>query len=214
MDAVVYNAILNRAKVRHAQVFTSNGTWACPSGVNQVFITACGGGGGGGCAYSYSNLPGSAGGTTSFDVLLSLVGGSGGNSGGQSVGAGAGAGNGQNGETGFHNSGTGYSPEFGGSGGASLGPQTSRAGQVGAYPTAGNNGKLGAGGSGASGQSGGSTGSACGGGGADWVKDHPINVTSGTVYNITIGAGGSGGTGGSANGGSGGAGYMKIVWYA
>lgn len=44
-----------------AQLFTGNGTWVCPFGVNRVWLTGCGGGGGGGASASGGQCGGGGG---------------------------------------------------------------------------------------------------------------------------------------------------------
>lgn len=193
---------LPTSKQKYTAVFESSGTWTAPTGVTQVFVTACGAGGGG-VGYDADNnllLEGLAGGVTSFGALLSLSGGGKGDLGTIM------------GSSGGHISGEGtlgkvYNNICLSKGGDSIFAAGSFASTA---PPKTNNGR-GTGGAGCIDMS----YTVSGGAGAG-VIDYPLNVSPGTAYTITIGAGGAGGAGPflGAHGQRGGDGYMIIEWYA
>lgn len=189
MDAVVYNAVRNK-RFRSA-VYKTSGTWTAPATCTEVYITGCGAGAGGYSAAGTA-IAGNSGGTTSFGVLFSLVGGSG-------TGAGAGAG-GDGSQPGLNyvNPSTYNVGGYGGGGFSPITPSSISSGTKGA---------LGSGGSAGSGLSPAGTGP--GGGAGDYVYKQPVTVTPNTAYTITIGSGGTT----SGNGGKGGDGYMLIEWW-
>lgn len=59
----------NNIRLKH-QLFTANGTWVVPAGVNVIWIDGCGGGGGGGGGYPSSTQGGGGGGGTSGQLAL------------------------------------------------------------------------------------------------------------------------------------------------
>lgn len=213
--AAEFASIANSGNIiKRSMVYKAPGTYSfqVPSGIvknssgtNEIYITACGGGGGGGLYDSSSNsTAGGTGGTTSFDSLLSLIGGGGG---GNGAGAGAGAGGSGSGAIilGSMASMPSFTYYMGGAGGSgfSTGAPASSTGST--APK----GALGAGGGGASFYGTGSAYCGYGGGAGDYVLQYPLNVTAGQSYTVTVGAGGSAGS----HGGQGGNGYMLIEWY-
>jgi hypothetical protein len=193
------------------QLFTGNGTFTVPTGVTTVILTMCGGGGGGGGGAGTSDTDpntaangsnGTAGGGTSFGVLLSCAGGAGGLGGNK---------NGRSGPAssiwGFHG-GDAYKI-YGGRG----------AQRVRALPNNNWSGHGGAGGDGGSSLN----VEAPGGGGSSGEPGQVrfrerVSVTPGASHAVTIGAAGTGGAGGAGThqngtaGSDGGAGIVLVEW--
>jgi hypothetical protein len=184
----------------HIQVFTANGTWTYPSGVNEVWVTMCGGGGGGGGGGGTGNgatLPGGGGaggggGDCIFRYPVAV-------SGNVSVTVGAGGAGG-----------AGEVNSTGGAGGAGTGGSASIFGSLWAFGGGGGGGGYaGYGGTNAGGQ-GGSAGYGSSGYGGGYGGVGGGSVGNGGSanggYGTYSGAGGGGGGGGQGNGGGGGLG--------
>jgi hypothetical protein len=168
------------------QLFTSSSSFTVPVGVSTIYVSGTGGGGGGG---STATPSGSGGGTTSLGALMSLAGGVRAFSGGSSGGAGGAAGYQLKWSTTVDNSSAGVG------GGTIFGVGSKSAGS--GY-----------------GVGGGAVyildtiDTVSGGGGGAAVISQSYSVTSGTIYTITIGAGGSAGASGTA----GSSGFLLIEW--
>lgn len=196
-------------KTPRKQIFTTNGTWIAPAGVTRVFITGGGAGGSGSAIAQSTATQGLAGGTTSFDTLLSLVGGAGGIANanqGNAIGGLPGGPGGQMGGIYFPSNtsnsntdsvGGASGPYFGGKSSPSLLPPINRKG---GYCSGGGAFGIGSGAAGA-------------GGGGDFVFDHQLTVVPGTSYTITIGIGGASVEAGGYQSGAGGNGILILEWW-
>ena len=190
------------SKARYSDVFEATGTWTCPAGVTKVFITACAGGGAGHGYDGANQYTGGTGGVTSFGALLTLSGGTGG--GQTAVGKGGGHISGDGGNQLYITSSSGKGRP--GDGGSSIFIN----GPVGANEVRPTNNARGPGGQGFQPPAPAGEGGKGGGAGAGVIK-YPLTVVPGTVYTITIGAGGTP-TPVSYPGQPGGAGYMIIEY--
>lgn len=211
---------------RTSAIFTTNGTFKIPDGVDHIYISACGGGGGGAGNGASSGSFGGGGGASaifnklfkvspgaSYAITIGLGGSPGipGTSGGSTIVAGLAT------LTGGAGGGTNAGGNAGGSGGGRGGNGRQIPGDAGIVGGGGSGGENGGGG-------GGSLGSG-GGGGAEtsltsspgslpFVKPYSSGATGNTRYGGSggFGAGGGGGAYTNGIGGQGGPGVVIIEW--
>jgi len=206
------NGLIDRRFPLDIEIFTSSGTWTCPTGVTKVIAIGIGGGGGGGeggengISPSTQGDPGATGtngNPTMFD--------------GQNVGLGGVGGAGGRGGAGGSTPGApGRGRDGGGSGqffDNALGESRGGFGASGMYVFSGT--AYGAGGAGGAGETAPSTGPGGGGagGGQGKLGIREFTVIPGNNYNYTIGTGGAGGLGGAGdNGSAGSAGAICLLY--
>jgi len=191
------NGLIDRRFPLDIEIFTSSGTWTCPTGVTKVIAIGIGGGGGGGEASGTSGAlgdTGTAGNPTTFNGSTVANGGVGGE-GGQQISGDEYPGRGRGGAQSGRDARGGTFPSPQGAGAPGL---------------LGLNGGVGAG-AGGNGGGGNSTGGA--GGGAGQIGIREFTVVPATNYSYVVGTGGPGGSGGAgANGSTGSAGALCLLY--
>lgn len=203
VDNIITKINAGVGKVLKSKVFTSNGTFVVPLGVNEVYLTGGGAGGGGGGTTDN----GGTGGSTSFGNLKTLPGGAGGISG---ANGGLGGNSGGPGGTGGSSGGADVSQGLGGGDGGSSGIYRGGFGAKSEHASTAQSGAYCSGGGGIYIINSSSNNCAGGGGGGDFIYDFPITVTPGSNISITVGIGGSNG---GASSGKGGNGILMVKWW-